>query len=258
MNKNETRLKIIAIIAKILILAFLILLVKVGWNGFVLYLAGMLDTKTLAVFLLLLSGLIILLWVSNKLDKELLVPCGCILLLPIGLLIWLLIFAPKNWSQTYSSTIATQAARPYIQDVVSVSINVSEEKFTSGSNGEIVFTFTNNGNSRLDTEDITIGLPNNFLQCFVIDYPEVPYCTLSKGVGGYFQSITCEGISLFPYDIFVLSIPIAANETGNCEGDITLSTSVRTDSPYYQGSLTISKHFQMRVISESPVVTSTP
>ena len=277
--------KIRSIVFGVLSLLFFFGLILVSWNGWRHYQTGTLSTTYLTVFILLLVGSSLFFWAYKRFDSEFWA-CGCLIILALGLLIWALAFAPKNWIQKKSSSAATQRAMPTAteksttDDVLLVSINMSKEKFQQGEAGEIVFTLINIGNPRgnmpVETGEFEINLPLGFSNGFVIDYPQAPYCAISERQEDIIIGIVCKNFSvpesrrylycnkperiicdsvIVPeYETLIFSIPVFAKEIGNYDGEISFKIIDANLITQFEES----EYFRIIVLPRSDQSSSTP
>lgn len=105
------------------------------------------------------------------------------------------------------------------RDVV-VSVGVQPETITPSMQANLSLTIQNRDTGTLDLSTIELRTPQEFWNCYVIDYAAAEPSILAAGLEE--SRIEFEGVTLNGDETLLIEVPLIGNRPGDCSGSYTV------------------------------------
>lgn len=150
---------------------------------------------------------------------------GCVIEILVPLIIGiLLIMIPIYWLSVFLKPSSD----------VPVNISVSTIKYHIGETGIVKIELRNATSANITLEKVTTRFPQDFLDGFVIEYPED--CSLTEATFLAVPSISCKDVTLSANSTTTFEFSITPFKEGNFQGDIGVMTSSWWKFPYWHSA----------------------
>jgi hypothetical protein len=135
----------------------------------------------------------------------------------------------------------------------SLVLNVSPAEYRVGERGAVTVDITNQSNVTVEFSEMVLGLPKDFFDGFVVDFPTTPPHLQynQQSIGGDTIVLSGEGTRIEPGETFTARVEIVANLPGNYSGKFTFMP-VFSEESEALGTLQVKEKLTVTILPDSP------
>jgi len=139
------------------------------------------------------------------------------------------------------------------QDDFALVLKVEPAEYEVGERGALTVDITNQSDVTVEFSQLVLGLPNNFFDGFVVDFPTTPPHLQynQQSIGGDTMVLSGEGTRIAPGETFTARVDIAAILPGNYSGKFTFMP-VFSEESQALGTIQVKERLTVTILPESP------
>jgi len=151
-----------------------------------------------------------------------------------------------------SKTMMLSFQRGVKNDELVLDLKVEPAEYRVGERGAVTVDITNHSDVTVEFSELVLGLPKDFFDGFVVDFPTTPPHLQynQQSIGGDTMVLSGEGTRLAPGETFAARVEIVANLPGNYSGKFTFMP-VFSEESQALGTVQVKEKLTVTILPES-------